>query len=156
LVKNSDNVLFDSFKSGEVDIGDLSKAENSYAAGQVGHILQERISTEGEGGYSNPANRTESAFGKAHNTALSKEGSIVTSMLGKPYSPRTETQNVVPNSANTAYQYNVTVSYGSVVYQYSHSMQGSFYTGDDGKVRIDTSKPFGLGGTVLKNVKRIK
>jgi hypothetical protein len=156
LVKNSDDVLFDNFTSGQVDIGDLGKSENAYAAGQIGHILQERASTEGDGGYANVANRTEANYNKAHNTALGTEGGIVTSMLGLPYSSRNESQNFIPNSANTAYQYNVSVSYGSAVYQYSHSMKGTFYQGDDGKLRIDTSKPFGIGGTILKNVKKVK
>jgi RHS repeat-associated protein len=122
IVKNDDNVLIDSYKTGAVDVGDLKKLNDpTFVAGQIGHIFSERLATGGEGGYGNEANRTDDNFNSSHSIALGTEGKIVTSMLGIPNAARTETISLGPNDSNSAYNATVTNTYGTASYQYTRS-----------------------------------
>jgi len=150
IVKNSDNVLVDSYQTGALDVGDLQNlGDAAMVAGQIGHVFSERMATTGEGGYGNAANRTPNlqdfSNSPVHQAGLQSEGRIVTSMLGIPYAPRTESNNMVPNSSNTGYNVVATFNYGAASYQFTQSSgltvkPGEFY---------NNGKPVISGGTLL-------
>jgi hypothetical protein len=148
VVKNSDNVLIDSYQSGALDIGDLQKlGDATVVAGQIGHIFSERMATAG--GYSDAANRSQylSDFENSavHQAGLQTEGRIVTSMLGIPNAARTEMTDFVVNSSNTAYNARVTLSYGTAAYQYSHSTSFTYQPG----ITNAKGQPYITGGSIL-------
>jgi len=166
IVKNSGDVLFDNFQTGEYDLGDLNSInDNAFAAGNIAHVIEERLQTKGEGGYANYANRTEENYNNAHSTALDKEGQVVTSMLGIPNVRPTETSELIlyrppEGFGNPEYRNVVTKSYGSVAYQYTHSITATYLGMEGGALKIDTTKPFstiGKGsGTIHGSVNKIK
>ncbi|MGB4292177.1 MAG: RHS repeat-associated core domain-containing protein [Bacteroidales bacterium] len=164
IVKNKDNVLVDSYQTGALDVGDLqSIGDAAMVAGLIGHVFSERMATTGEGGYGNAANRTPNlgdfSNSPVHQAGLQAEGRIVTSMLGIPYAPRTESNNIVPNSSNTGYNVVVTFTYGTASYQFTHSSglvvkPGEFYS--TGRPVIDATRGNLVGGRIITPATRIR
>ncbi len=97
VVNNSDEALFDDFPSAKFDIGDLDGSDNAFAAGKIGHALEERLQADD---YSVKENRENADnYNKGHDAGLIAEGKIVTSMLGIPNSPRKDVEiDYVPDA----------------------------------------------------------
>ena len=118
VVNNKANVLFDDFKKGTLDIGDLSKSnDNSFKAGIIGHTIAERLATPG--GYEHKANREPYAnYLQAHNSGLQLESKIITSMEGVPNSIRKQA-DAFPQNASGGYNWEHTWSYGKVSFNFT-------------------------------------
>ena len=110
-------ITYDLYKTGEVDMKDLSKLDNNaFLAGILGHILEEH-SQEPDIAKRNPTNAAAKA---AHDKGLIMEGQIVTEMNNVPNHPRVESRSGVlifangPNKGEKTIEYYF--DYGQVKY----------------------------------------
>jgi RHS repeat-associated protein len=163
-LNNSDDVLFDDFKSAGFDLGDLEGADNAFAAGKVGHMISERMLADD---YSKKENRESyENYEKAHKKAMAVEGYIVTSGLGIPNASRVDANETLilkssSSPAGVEYAERITYTFGAAQYQYTHSWAGT-YTGElvNGRPKLDVTKPFGPSqpgsGKIIEKPKKIR
>jgi RHS repeat-associated protein len=128
LVKNDSSVLFDSYDSGKVDVGDILKSNEVMQAGIIAHLISERLNNPGD--YS-IKNRTDSNYSISHEIGKKYESTVVNAMLGQSFSmveQRTELKLIKDTGGYIVDAYfNATSTYGDRVFEFK---QGAKVTPD--------------------------
>jgi len=143
LKRNVETAYFDNYDTGDIDVGDFSKSDRIFKAGQFAHIFIERMSNNPD--YS-VENRTDENYKESHDWGMIVEGAVVTTMLKLEYAypeaksmPEKETDyygNVRP------YFWEIT-KYGKAMYGGKRTARGqnNYY------------KP---GGNIIGKMKRVR
>jgi hypothetical protein len=123
-VNGKSKVFIDSFENEKIDVKDLRKGDNAFAAGQIGHILYERANTPNYSSMTDEQRKTFwSADGGAkdvqHEGAIDFESRIVSGMLGLPEGTR-RTEQTIKGTDDPTRNRGTAFIYGNVRYNMYH------------------------------------
>jgi RHS repeat-associated protein len=166
LLKNHNDIMFDSYQTGEIDLSDFEKVEKypEFQAAQLAHIFAERMETKGNGGYSDPNNRTkyytdengEYSGSKFENSRPHQMGLTFESKTIGSTTLRTEEGNsvrsLIVKSGGASHNIDIIYNYGNFKYKIRTSFPNYGNTLDADPLAFDN--PYGRG--TIYSIKRKK